>query len=358
MTADQKLTSQQISEPVPITSAEAVANNAPDILALVGKRVRALRAQRGITRKMLAHDSSVSQRYLAQLEQGQGNISIGLLLKVATALHTSLAELVAVGNGETLEQALIYDFVRQMTARDQQRALRLIYDHFSSTDRNHNRIALIGLRGAGKTTLGRRLAEHHGLPFIQLVAQIETLAGLSVPEILALTGRSGYRRFEEQALLDVLADNDACVLESEELYTRKAGEEITGQLYRFEDKGGRSIALRLAGQATLAGGNLGEPALDLLLHEVPDFYVLELSSFQLQRTASLPLKVAVLLNISPDHLDWHASEDEYRSAKYRILSEAETAVVNRADDGVEQHLAAGLPRVSFGLDRPEENQFG
>ena len=214
MTADQKLTSRQISEPVPRTSAEAVANNAPDILALVGKRVRALRAQRGITRKMLAHDSSVSQRSLAQLEQGQGNISIGLLLKVATALHTSLAELVAVGNGETVEQALIYDFVRQMTARDQQRALRLIYDHFSSTDRNHNRIALIGLRGAGKTTLGRRLAEHHGLPFIQLVAQIETLAGMSVPEIIALTGRSGYRRFEEQALLDVLADNDACVLET------------------------------------------------------------------------------------------------------------------------------------------------
>ncbi len=101
-----------------------------------------------------------------------------------------------------------------MTPSDQQRTLRLIYDSFSATDRNHQRIALIGMRGAGKTTLGSRLAEHHSLPFVQVVAQIELLAGMRVPEILALTGRSGYRRYEEQALLDVLENNDSCVLET------------------------------------------------------------------------------------------------------------------------------------------------
>ncbi len=187
---------------------------APDILKLVGERVRVLRAQRGMTRKMLATDSSVSERYLAQLEQGRGNISINLLTKVATALHTTLAQLVQVSDNETVEQTLIHDFVRHMTPADQHDALGLLYDNFSTSGQKHRRIALIGMRGAGKTTLGRRLAEHHGLPFIQLVAKIEKLAGMSVPEILDLTGRSGYRRFEEQALLDALANNQSCVLET------------------------------------------------------------------------------------------------------------------------------------------------
>jgi UDP-N-acetylmuramoylalanine--D-glutamate ligase len=113
-----------------------------------------------------------------------------------------------------------------------------------------------------------------------------------------------------------------------------------------------------AGLKGLAGGNLGVPALDLLEFETPDYYVLELSSFHLQRTAHLPLKVAVLLNISPDHLDWHASEDEYRRAKYRILQEASAAVVNRAGDDPSEHLAAGARCVSFGLDTPATGQFG
>ncbi len=76
---------------------------------------------------------------------------------------------------------------------------------------------------------------------------------------------------------------------------------------------------KAAGKNGLAGANLGVPALDLLIEDEPDFYLLELSSFQLQRTKHLPAKVAVLLNISPDHLDWHASEDEYRKAKYRDI---------------------------------------
>jgi len=192
----------------------AAGASSPEVLQLVGERVRSLRADGGMTRKMLAKASSVSERSLAQLEQGQGNISIGLLLKVATALQTSLAELVRVSGSETVEQTMLHDLVQQMTLQDQQRALRLLNEEFSVAERNRNRIALIGMRGAGKTTLGRRLADHHGLPFIQLVARLEALAGMSVPEILALTGRSGYRRFEEQALQDVLATDDSCVIET------------------------------------------------------------------------------------------------------------------------------------------------
>jgi UDP-N-acetylmuramoylalanine--D-glutamate ligase len=115
---------------------------------------------------------------------------------------------------------------------------------------------------------------------------------------------------------------------------------------------------RADGRKVLAGANLGEPALDLLADEEPDLYVLELSSFQLQRTLNLPAEVAVLLNVSPDHLDWHADEDEYREAKYRIFNEAAAAVINRADRSAAERAARCGRVVSFGLDAPDKNQFG
>jgi UDP-N-acetylmuramoylalanine--D-glutamate ligase len=115
---------------------------------------------------------------------------------------------------------------------------------------------------------------------------------------------------------------------------------------------------RADGRQVLAGANLGEPALDLLAEDEPDLYVLELSSFQLQRTLNLPAEIAVLLNVSPDHLDWHASEDEYREAKYRVFDEATNAVVNRADDTAAQRAARCGRVVSFGLDAPAEDHFG
>ena len=113
-----------------------------------------------------------------------------------------------------------------------------------------------------------------------------------------------------------------------------------------------------AGRRALAGGNLGEPALDLLEREAPDVYVLELSSFQLQRTHTLPAAVAVLLNVSPDHLDWHADEDEYRRAKYRIFREAAAAVVNRSDDKAVAAAAHCERVLSFGSDEPADGQYG
>jgi len=115
---------------------------------------------------------------------------------------------------------------------------------------------------------------------------------------------------------------------------------------------------RAAGKETLAGGNLGEPALDLLDQQQPDLYVLELSSFQLQRTKSLPAAVAVLLNVSPDHLDWHASEREYRNAKYRVYREAAAAVINRADKRAIKETKRFDRLISFGLDAPEDGQYG
>ncbi len=119
-----------------------------------------------------------------------------------------------------------------------------------------------------------------------------------------------------------------------------------------------SLMCDAAGQTALAGANLGEPALDLLEYDKPDFYVLELSSFQLQRTQKLPAKVAVLLNITADHLDWHESEKSYRKAKYRIFKNADAAVINRADPDIAKHVGKETVVVSFGLDAPEEGHYG
>ncbi len=115
---------------------------------------------------------------------------------------------------------------------------------------------------------------------------------------------------------------------------------------------------RAAGREVLAGGNLGRPALDLLDDEQPDVYVLELSSFQLQRTGTLPAEVAVLLNVSKDHLDWHASEDEYRESKYRVYRDASAAVANRADEEALERTKGIDNVITFGLDEPEEGQYG
>ena len=115
---------------------------------------------------------------------------------------------------------------------------------------------------------------------------------------------------------------------------------------------------RSDGLVALAGGNLGVPALDLLAQKQPDVYVLELSSFQLHRTKNLPAAVAVLLNVSPDHLDWHTDEDEYRRSKYRVYREAKSAVINRADPEALKFTARCERVISFGLDAPEDGQYG
>lgn len=116
--------------------------------------------------------------------------------------------------------------------------------------------------------------------------------------------------------------------------------------------------VRAGGHSALAGGNLGVPALDLLDEDEPDVYILELSSFQLQRTQTLPAEVAVLLNVAADHLDWHEDEHEYRQSKYRVYREARSAVVNRADKHsvVSSHHVASV--LTFGLDEPSEGQYG
>lgn len=166
---------------------------------------------------------------------------------------------------------------------------------------------------------------------------------------------------DNDALLGSARDAGLEIVSDIELFAREANAPFVG----VTGSNGKSTVTtllyhmcRAAGHSALAGGNLGEPALDLLAGEQPDFYVLELSSFQLQRTQNLPAKVAILLNVTPDHLDWHTSEDEYREAKYRIFREAESAVINREDSQAAERTKHIDRVISFGLDAPEDGHYG
>ncbi len=153
--------------------------------------------------------------------------------------------------------------------------------------------------------------------------------------------------------LEVLSDIELFAREADKPFVAVTGSNgkstVTTLLYHMCRADGRDV---------LAGGNLGEPALDLLDMDAPDIYVLELSSFQLQRTHKLPAEVALLLNVSPDHLDWHADESEYRAAKYRIFDDVDAAVINRGDEEAAEKAKHCSRIVSFGLDEPDEGQYG
>ncbi len=188
------------------------------LLDRLGQQVRALRARRGLTRKALATAAGVSERHLANLEQGQGNASVLVLNDVAQALQSPLAELL----GDVTTSSPEWMLLRQLLAgRDdgalgkvRQAALQALgesADAQSQTERKQ-RIALVGLRGAGKSTLGKRLADALGHEFIELNQEIEALAGCSVAEIQALYGMTAYRRYEQRALTAAIESHNPCVI--------------------------------------------------------------------------------------------------------------------------------------------------
>ena len=185
-----------------------------DYLCRLGERVREERARRGMTRKILARHSGLSERYLAQLESGQGNVSIKLLRRIGDALNLPLARLIGSDPEEPAEWRRITEILRRLPPDRLGEAHALLGAHFAKPDgrARHGKIALIGLRGAGKSTLGSRLARHLDVPFIELDAEIERDLGLSLGEIFALSGQSAYRRSERRVLAGVLEDYPSFVL--------------------------------------------------------------------------------------------------------------------------------------------------
>lgn len=183
-------------------------------LAGLGARVRDARAKRGMARRILARDSGVSERYLAQLEGGTGNPSVAVLRQIAKAVDYPLADLVGGAARDTGDVARIVRLLESAPRQELGRILaqvELMVDGIGSRDKRR-RVSLIGLRGAGKSTLGKLLAERLQWPFVELDRLVEQEYGGSIGEMLALAGQSALRRHEHRALQSVVAGHDQVII--------------------------------------------------------------------------------------------------------------------------------------------------
>ena len=194
------------------TQAETRGDAAVRALILrVGERVRKARELKGIPRRVLSDMSGVSPRYLALLEAGEGNISIGLLQRVAEALDHRIEWLVGEDDPWTSDALRVADLFRSAPGDTRQKVLDMLSPQPETTARRH-RIALIGLRGAGKSTLGHLAGQALGIPFVELNREIEDQAGMPVNEVMAFYGQEGYRRLEAQAMSRIIATHDQMIL--------------------------------------------------------------------------------------------------------------------------------------------------
>lgn len=181
-------------------------------LEKVGHRVRELRERDGLTRRSLAAQADVSERYLGQLETGEGNISIMLLRRLAMALGVPISELLDT-EPDQMERRSLRRLLQQIPRhRIPDILTRLEREVGSEREARRNRIALIGLRGAGKSTLGRRLAQELGVPFLEMDREIEEESGLPLSELFSLYGQAGYRRFEGRCLSRIVEEYPRAVL--------------------------------------------------------------------------------------------------------------------------------------------------
>ncbi len=182
-------------------------------LRALGERVRGERARRGMSRKLLARHAGISERYVTQLESGKGNVSIILLPQIATALGLPLSRLLE-DDAPSPEMTLLRQFLKRLTPAQLGEAYASLAAWFaadSSVARGH-RVALVGLRGAGKTTIGRRLAAAAEVPFFELDREIEQRSGLTIAHILELSGQQAFRRYEMQALQGLLVSHPQFVV--------------------------------------------------------------------------------------------------------------------------------------------------
>lgn len=193
---------------------ERVSKDGTRYLNLLGDNIRAARARRGMARKVLALHSGVSERFLAQMETGSGNASALVLQQVARALDVQPAELLRTSASDVPNLVHTIEFLRRMDPADLSKARDLLIDRFGNEDvrARHSRIALLGLRGAGKSTIGNLLAKEMDVPFLELDKLIEKSSGVSLGIIFDLYGQSGFRRFERRCLEEVLQNHPRFVL--------------------------------------------------------------------------------------------------------------------------------------------------
>ena len=183
-------------------------------LAAIGREVRSHRAKRGMTRRQLAQASETSERYLAQIESGAGNPSASVLRAIALALDLPIAGLLPESGAPNSALAPVLDLLAQVPEGELPALTKLIEARVARpghADRAR-RMALVGLRGAGKSTLGRRLAEHLGSPFIELDRVVEDDYGARIPDLIEMAGTATFRRHERSALERVIGANDSAVI--------------------------------------------------------------------------------------------------------------------------------------------------
>lgn len=181
------------------------------LIQRVGERVRKARERKGVPRRVLSEVSGVSPRYLAQLEAGEGNISIGLLQRVAIALDHRIEWLIGEEDPWTSQALRVGDMFRTASSDVQQLVLKTLKPEPIETMRSQ-RICLVGLRGAGKSTLGQNAGKALGIPFIELNREIEEQSGMPVEEVMALYGQEGYRKLEAQAINRIIATHETMIL--------------------------------------------------------------------------------------------------------------------------------------------------
>jgi XRE family aerobic/anaerobic benzoate catabolism transcriptional regulator len=182
-------------------------------LKRVGERVRLGRARRGMSRKVLSRASGVSERYLAELERGAGNASLLVLRQVADALGLEVAQLVGDAPERPIDLTLALHQLERLSPADLAEARHLLAQRFGeATKAPHGRIALVGLRGAGKTTLGQRAADALGVAFVELDREVERASGMELSEIFSTRGQAMYRRLERQCLETVIERFDRVVI--------------------------------------------------------------------------------------------------------------------------------------------------
>jgi XRE family aerobic/anaerobic benzoate catabolism transcriptional regulator len=195
-------------------SAPSGAASAAAFLAGIGREVRRNRAKRGMTRRQLAHASQTSERYLAQIESGTGNPSVSVLRAIAQALDLPCSALLPEAGARTAALGAILDLLAQVPEGELPALASEIETRVAlpgSADRAR-RIALVGLRGAGKSTLGRMLARHLGSPFIELDRLVEEDYGASIPDLIEMAGTATFRRHERSALDRIITANEAAII--------------------------------------------------------------------------------------------------------------------------------------------------